>query len=256
MIGLKARGNVIGALILRDMRTRFGRSHLGYLLAVAWPASHLLVMVGAAAYIRHLAPMGGDPAIFSATGILPYILCLYPARMMGQAMETNRQLLSFPAVKTLDIITSRAIVEFMTAAIVVILAFFVAAAIGIDIVPIDSASLIGGIFATIYFALTVGLLNNVMLSLSRMWMLVFILILLSMYFTSGALFTASALPQDLRDVLWYNPLFQSVEWLRSSYYEGYGDETLSRSYFLGVSTTLLLIGLTGERFLRGKLLNP
>jgi capsular polysaccharide transport system permease protein len=174
--------------------------------------------------------------------------------MMGQALELNRPLLLFPVVKVLDIILSRAVVEFMTASIVVVAAFITAVGLGIDIMPIDYVTLISGVMATIFFALALGLLNNVMLSLSRMWMLVFIFVLLIMYFTSGVLFMPSSLPQEVRAILWYNPLFQSVEWLRSAYYEGYGDELLSKSYFVSVSTILLFIGLLGERFLRGKLL--
>lgn len=256
MNALTVRFNVISALILRDMRTRFGRSYLGYLIAVGWPFSHLVVLVGAMAYVRRLAPMGGDPAIWAITGVLPYILCLYPARIMGYAIEHNRALFFFPVVKASDVIISRAIVEFMTATIVVVLAFVVAAIIGIDVIPIDSFVLASGVLMTIYLSLSIGILNNIMASIFRMWHLVFILCIIVMYLSSGTIIAVDTLSAELRDAIWYNPLFHCVEWIRSSYYEGYGDGVVSKHYVFWVATANLLISLSGERFLRGKILQP
>lgn len=38
---LRGKWTVIYALMVRDMRTRFGRSYLGYLVARTWPLVHL-----------------------------------------------------------------------------------------------------------------------------------------------------------------------------------------------------------------------
>ena len=43
--GLHVQKRIIGALILRDMKTRFGRSLVGYLIAIAWPLSHMLLIM-------------------------------------------------------------------------------------------------------------------------------------------------------------------------------------------------------------------
>lgn len=256
MNALTVRFNVISAMILRDMRTRFGRSYLGYLIAVGWPFSHLIILVGAMAYVRRLAPMGGDPAIWAITGVLPYILCLYPARMMGYAVEHNRALFFFPVVKASDVIISRAIVEFMTATIVVVLAFTVASVMGIDVIPIDSFVLASGVIMTLYLSLSIGFLNNIMSAIFKMWHLVFILCVITMYITSGTIVAIDSLSPELREVIWFNPLYHCVEWIRSSYYEGYGDGILSRAYIFWVATANILISLSGERFLRGKILQP
>ncbi|OOG63085.1 hypothetical protein B0E45_29770 [Sinorhizobium sp. A49] len=255
MTPIQSRTNVVLALILRDMRTRFGRSHLGYLVAIAWPFSHLLTLISIMAFVNRLAPIGGDPAVFVSTGVLPYILCLYPARMMGLALESSRALFLFPIITPFDVIVSRAIIEFMTAFIVVILLFTVAGAIGVDMTPIDASTLASGLLATIYLSLAMGFLNVVMVSIFRMWHITFIIIMIVMYMSAGVFVVPSAVSSEFREFMWFNPLFHCVEWIRSAYYEGYGDELLSESYVMWVATACLLVGLLGERFLRGKLLS-
>lgn len=252
---LASRANIVTALILRDMRTRFGRSHLGYLIAIGWPFVHLSVLVGIMAFVNRLAPIGGDPAVYVSTGVLPYILCLYPARMMGIALDLNRSLFLFPVLSTFDIIIARAVVEFMTAFVVVILVFIVGASIGVDLMPLDNFVLASGVVTTILLSLAMGLVNVVMASLFGMWHIVFVLLMVIMYMGAGVFVPPSFLPPDLQYYMWFNPLFHSVEWIRSAYYEGYGDENLSKSYLIWTTLICFLLGLMGERFLRGKLLS-
>ena len=38
---------VLSALMLRDMRSRFGGTYWGYLMQVLWPCAHLAIIVGA-----------------------------------------------------------------------------------------------------------------------------------------------------------------------------------------------------------------
>ncbi|MGO9430501.1 MAG: hypothetical protein ACLP0Q_16800, partial [Rhodoblastus sp.] len=90
---------IIVASILRDMRTRYGRSYFAYLIAIGWPLTHMLVMLVAYTLSNRIAPIGDDPSIFIATGVAPYILCLYPARFTAMTVAQNRSLLQFPIFK-------------------------------------------------------------------------------------------------------------------------------------------------------------
>jgi capsular polysaccharide transport system permease protein len=251
---LRMRWTVIYALMLRDMRTRFGRSYLGYLIAVAWPLTHLVVIVAIGVSVNKLLPIGGDPAVFIATGVAPYILCLYPSRLMGHAIELNKPLFLFPAVRPLDLILSRAIIEFLTAFLVVALFFCGAYLSGIELMPIDIETGATAILATVYFAIAVGILNTIISSILRFWHVAFIVLMLFLYITAGVLTLPSMMSPTLRGWVSYNPVFQCVEWLRSAYYEGYGDAYLSKSYLLSLATFFLFLGLLGERFIRGKLM--
>ncbi|CAN7566295.1 ABC transporter permease [Pararhizobium sp. LjRoot255] len=241
--------------MLRDMRTRFGRSHLGYIMAIMWPFSHLVIMASTMAYGRRFVNMGGDPVVFAVTGILPYILCLYPARMMGQAIEVNRALLFFPVVRAIDIMVSRALIELFTASVVVVLLFFSAFLLRIDLVPANKYALVSGILVTVFLAISFGFFNNIASSIFKMWHIIFVLSVIIMYFTSGVILNVTLMPYEIQTIISYNPLFQSVEWLRSAYYEDHYSEFLSKTYLVKVSAVVFFLGLLGERFLRGKLLS-
>ena len=250
---LTVQKRVIGALIVRDMKTRFGRSHLGYLLAIAWPLSHIFGIMGAQYVSGRVVPIGTDLAIFCATGVLPYMLVLYPGRQLMLAVAVNQPLLLFSVVKTIDMIIARAILEVLTSCFVCIIFFSILYGAGVDLQPIDTSEAIMAILATIYLGISVGFLNVVLfMMLKIVWLIAFILISLLMYVSSGAFLLSSNLSVGVRQILWYNPLFQCVEWLRSAYYDGYSASDLSRGYVLGVASCCLFLGLVGERLFRGR----
>lgn len=251
---LRARSGVVGALILRDMRTRFGRSHLGYLIAIAWPLTHLITIVTIMSLANKLVPIGTEPAVFVSSGVLPYILCLYPARTMGLAIEMNRSLFLFPAVRPIDVIIARGVIEFLTAAFIVLIFFGGATALGVNILPNDYTIWLSAVSATICLSIAMGLVNTVIGSLFKFWHVLFLVLMFIMYSSSGAFVLPSSLPKATQDLMWYNPLFHCVEWIRSSYFEGYGEDTISKSYLVYIAVGLLCLGLLGERFARGKLL--
>lgn len=252
---IQTRSNVIAALLLRDMRTRFGRSHLGYLIAIAWPLVHLIVIVAMVTLANRVMPIGTDPAVFVATGVMPYILCLYPARMMCFAIDSNRSLFLFPVVTPLDMMIARACIEFLTAFVVVIIFCTGLVALGVEIIPSNIGLWASALFGTVYFSICLGVFNTVCYSLTKAWNVIFIGIMLLMYATSGTFILPSTFSPEFRSIVWFNPLMHCVEWLRSAYYEGYGDDMLSKAYVLWMATGFLFAGLVGERFARGKLLS-
>jgi capsular polysaccharide transport system permease protein len=245
---------VIGALMLRDMQTRFGRSFFGYVISVAWPLAHLLALMIIYLLIRRAIPIGTSAPVFLGTGILPYILCLYPARMIMMSLMQNQSLLYFPIVKSFDVILARGILEIITAFWVTVIFCGILYLFGVDIVPVHPEEALLAIFATIYLSFSIGFVSAVIYKMMRAWMVVVILVLIVMYFTSGALIVPSTLPEWAQYYIWFNPLLHSVEWLRAAYYDGYSYGMLSRGYLLGFATVLLAIGLVTERAFRGMIL--
>jgi len=245
---------VIGALMLRDMRTRFGRSFFGYVISVLWPLTHLLGLLLVYLLVRRAIPIGTSATVFLATGILPYILCLYPARMIMLSLVQNHPLLYFPIVKSFDVILARGILEIITAFWVTVIFCTILYIFRIDFMPVLPEEAMLAIAATIYLAFAIGFVSAVLYKMMRAWLVILILLMIVMYFTSGALFMPSTLPESVQVYLWFNPLLHSVEWLRSAYYEGYSYGWLSRSYLLGFATALLFIGIVAERAVRGYIL--
>lgn len=240
--------------MLRDMRTRFGRSFFGYVVIVLWPLTHLLGLMSVYLLVRRAIPIGTSAPVFLATGILPYILCLYPARMIMMSLVQNHPLLYFPVVKSFDVIFARGVLEIITAFWVTVIFCVILYIFNVDFMPVLPEEAMLAIFATIYLAFAIGFVSAVLYKMMRAWLAILILLLILMYLTSGALFMPSTLPENVQNYLWFNPLLHSVEWLRSAYYEGYSYGWLSRSYLLGFATALLFVGILAERAVRGYIL--
>ncbi len=175
-------------------------------------------------------------------------------RMTMLGIVSNKPLLMFPIVKAPDLVIARAILEIIAAFCVFIIFILAILPFVPEIIPPEPATAMMALFATIYFAIAFGFVGAVLYALFPIWLAVQIGLILLMYFSSGALFNSHILAQSTQDILWFNPLYHCVEWMRSAYYLDYGDETISRTYLLAISTVLLMEGLVLERLTRGKVL--
>src|SRR5438046_1486093 len=163
---------VIRALMLRDTRARFGAGFFSYLAAIGVPFVHLVCLMAVPFMANQIAPLGTDYALFVATGVLPYILCLYPARMTMLCLVDSGPLLGFPIVKPLDVIMARALVEIVVAFTVTLLFLLLLLAVDIEVVPHDVAQATGAVLATIYLGIGVGLVSAILYKITRVWLFV------------------------------------------------------------------------------------
>lgn len=246
-------GRVISVILLMDMRTRFGSSYFGYLIAIVWPLSHLIIISGAYLLRNYVAPVGESPAVFVATGVVPYILCLYPARMLGMAIIQGRTLLNMPILKPGHLIAARWILEVLNAFIVLGLYLLLMYSLDIDFFPADYLVAAQAVIAAVFLGIGFGVLNTVACAIfGAYFIVVFTLVAVILYILSGAYEPSYAFSEEAREYYSYNPLFQIVEWLRSAYYTNYDPFMISKTYVVQVASVSLALGLLGERFLRGK----
>lgn len=243
--------------MLRDMRTRFGRSYWGYLIAILWPLTHLMAMTLVFTFMRRAAPIFGDNnAVFVATGVAPYILAMYPSRTTSTAVDAHKSVLMFPAIRPFDLMLARAAVETLAAFLVVILFVSIVYTFDREIIPNDHIVAAGAIFATVYLSISFGLFSAIIIGIFNFWQTGHAILLVFIYLSSGIFFPIESTGETARAILWFNPLAHCVEWLRSAYYPGYGESFVSRSYVLWSATVFLFLSLLGERLLRGKMMAP
>jgi capsular polysaccharide transport system permease protein len=244
---------ILGAVLLQDMRSRYGNSRLGYLIAIIWPLTHLCVITGLFILRTRIAPLGDSPMLFVATGCIPYILCLYPARYMAMAIPQNRQLLNIPVIKPLHLIISRSILETLNA--IIVLAIFVSAIymFDVEVFPVEPTDAAAAIGAAVFFGIGVGFFNVVMCALvGQFFLVIFLACMIFLYASSGVYLPVSAMPEHLKEYMMYNPILHLVEWLRSAYFASYDSDQINRTLIFSVGAIGFLLGLIGERFLRGK----
>jgi capsular polysaccharide transport system permease protein len=245
---------VLFALMLRNIRTKFFGNGLGYGVAVAWPLSHILILVVMFSYTGRVAPYGDSIALFVATGVVPFQTFSYLSRFMMLGVIRNRPLLAFPEVKILDLLFASGLLEIMSACCVVITFLIIAWCAGIDAMPRDMIQASFALGAAMLLGLGSGILNGVIVLAAPPWFVGYTLTTILLWASSGIVFVPDALPAQARDILAYHPVLQAIEWMRSAYYEGYGDLVLDRIYVLSFGAIMLFLGLLRERAMRGHLL--
>lgn len=251
---LAAQGRVILAIMLRDIRTRFFGHGLGFLLAIAWPLAHILILLGIYAAAGRAAPFGDSGALFFATGLAPFMAFSYMSRFVMFSVVMNRPLLAFPAVKITDLLFARGLLEALGACCMVIVLATILALAGVDVTPRDPVEAAYAFGTALLLGLGYGVANGLVAVAVPTWMTGYALVIILMYIFSGVLFVPDALPEQLRVILAVNPAVHLVEWMRSAYYEGYGTLVLSKPYVLFCAVSSLFGGLVCERVFRGLLL--
>ncbi len=250
----KTQGNIYYALMLRDIRSRFFGHGLGYLVVLAWPLGHILIVVTVYTVTRRVAPVGDNFVLFAATGLVPYMTFNYMSRFMMTSALMNRPLLMFPIVKILDVVFARALLEIMSTCCVTAMLFLILTLGRIDCTPYEPQEAAFALLASIAFGLGAGVLNAIIVLAFRPWIIGSIPLFILLYISSGILFSIDALPDIVRYLLSFNPLVHLVAWMRSAYYPGYGLLTLGKTYPIYWGAGMLCFGLIIERLFRGRLL--
>ncbi|HET7411103.1 MAG TPA: capsular biosynthesis protein [Pararhizobium sp.] len=251
---LRQKGNVMKAVMLRDMRTRFFNHGLGFLVVPLWPLAHLVILLAIYHLVGRAAPYGSSLDIFFATGLIPTLAFMYVSRFMALSLIINRPMLSFPAVKTTDILFGRAALEAVAACLMAALTFFMLLAVGDNPYPIDPLQAFFAFAAVLVLGVGVGVIIGVLCMINELIITAYYLFVIVIYITSGTLFVPSALPAPIVAILKWSPMVQSVEWMRNAVIPGYPDQILNKTYLVGCALTTVMIGLGLERLLRARLL--
>jgi capsular polysaccharide transport system permease protein len=240
---------------MRDVQTRFFGSPLGFIIAIAWPVSHIFILIFLNSAAGRAAPYGDDSALFFATGLLPFMCFNYMSRFTMLGVMLNKPLLGYPIVKVADVLIARAILEVLNAGVVIIVTMIILTAMGVDVRPPRPLEAMYAMLACMLLGLGFGIVNGVIAGIFPFWFTPFALFQIVLWIASGVIMVPDELPATARYWLSFNPALIGVEWMRSAFYEGYGlGELLDKRYMLGFAVTTLFIGLLMERAMRGRIL--
>ncbi|NNM74549.1 ABC transporter permease [Enterovirga aerilata] len=243
-----AQARVIKALILRDIRTRFFGHGLGYLIAIAWPLAHIVVLIGIWSFMGRATPYGSSLALWFATGLVPVMSFIYASRWIMLSVVVNKSLMAFPAVKLVDILVARAILESGAACCMALALFGLFFAFGIDPFPASAVDAMKAVGAGILLGIGFGFINGVIAAIYQLWVTVYTLATIVLYILSGVLFVPDHMPEAAREALSWNPLVHAVEWMRLAYYGAYSSRTFDPIYLISWGLVTIFIALLVARF--------
>ena len=243
---------VIGALLMREIITRYGRNNIGFL----WLFVEPLLMTGLIVIL-----WGGlrfDQ--YSSLNIIAFMATGYPLMMMWRnasnrtigAVSANLSLLYHRNVRVLDTLLSRMILEIAGATIAQITLMTVLVLVGVIPMPQDLFYMLLAWSLMAMFAIGLGLIISAIAQsfevFGRIWgTLSFLMMPLS-----GAFFFVHSMPTTIQSYLLKVPMIHGSEMFRHGYF---GDTVITYedpSFLLVTNLVLLLIGLVSvQRFSRG-----
>jgi hypothetical protein len=121
--------------------------------------------------------------------------------------------------------------------------------------PRDPFGLLWALILTLYLGIAWGAYNALIAQLIHVWGYAFNLAFPLRWIGSGIVINVHGLPHGAGQYIAFNPLFQCIEYLRYSYYEGYPGDLLDVGYIFWFATCLLAVAFVLERLLRRQLLS-
>ncbi len=240
---LAIQKRVIGALLMREIITRYGRNNIGFLWLFVEPLMMTLLIVMMWKFLR------ADQ--LSSLNIVAFMLTGYPMAMMWRnasnraigAISANASLLYHRNVRVLDTIFSRVLLEVAGATIAQIAIMALLLAVRWIEWPADIFYMLMAWILMALFALGLGLVICSIAfkfeAFGKLWgTLSFIMLPLS-----GAFFFVSSLPQQVQQYALWIPMVHGTEMFRQGYF-GSSVLTLENPWFLLLcDLVLLFVGL-------------
>nr|WP_234908106.1 ABC transporter permease [Ensifer canadensis] len=234
---------ITGALISREMATRFGSKPGGYLWAIVDPVAHVTLMTLIFQAIARSPALGLSFPLFFASGYLPFNFYQRMSSFVAGTMKANRALLSYPIVSPIDALVSRFVLQFTTDAIVTIVLLLVALEASTSTSVVDFAGAAEAAIMAGLLGLGVGTMNIVLFARSPLYEQIFAIVSRPLFMVSGVFFLPDGLPEPFREYLLYNPVAHIIMYFRKSIYPEYRGEFLDTSYVLEFSAVCLVLGL-------------
>ncbi|MFG1222110.1 ABC transporter permease [Xanthobacter wiegelii] len=240
--GMHAR--VVGAVIMRDLQTRFGAGYFGFLLGLMMPLGHLAIALVVNFIVGRKTPLGTNVTIFLMTGVLPFVLWLYSHRQIMMSLHQNIPLLSFPGVDVLDIFIGRFIVEFVNGSIVVSIAIAFMYFFSQDINVNDISKFLYSLIASVLLGFGTGVIFGSLGYFNHMSILIGNLLGPIMWVMSGIFFIPDDTPEIIRIILSFNPLSHIIDSVRTSYYAEYSSSFASNYFIISAISALILTSIS------------
>ena len=249
--GLALQARVVRALMLREVRTLYGRHRLGYLWAFFEPLLHMSFWFVLFIFIRR-APSVYDmsPLLFLATGLIPFFCFRNVGAFVQSAISSNSALLQFPPVKQFDTIIARFLLKSATMLVVGAGIFGVMIFTGVADWPSDPMQVLLATLAMLFFGLGFGTANSMITVIYPVYSKIIGVVNRILYFTSGLFFIPENFPPVVLKYLSWNPILNGVGLFRSGWSSLYESQIASWHYLVLISGILLLLGLLLDPLIR------
>lgn len=245
---MRVQIRVIGALLRREMLTRYGRHNIGFLWLFAEP---MLFTVGVTILWTATKSIHGSdlPIVaFALTGYSSVLLWRnMPGRCIG-ALQNNLALMYHRNIKVMDIYIARLMIEFGGATISFVGLTLLFLSIEWIAPPNDILKVFAGWLLIAWFgaAIAVGLgaLSYLSELVDKLWHPFSYLL----FPLSGAAFLVAALPPFAQEIVLWIPIVHGVEFVREGFFGDKARAIYNLAYLIPFNMVLSLVALIALRY--------
>lgn len=249
---LTVQGRVIGAVIMRELHTRYGRENIGYLWLVAEP-----LMLGSIIALLHSGQTSHEgsinPVALTVTGYTIFIMFRGIVNRAEGTLHGNLPLLYHRMVTVFDIALARALLEAAGTFVAFTILLSLIIAIGFADFPARPLMLLAGITYIFFFSFGISMIivggthdNSLLERLVHPFSYFMIPL-------SAAFYEVSWVPEPYRHLLLYNPFPQMFELVRYGQFEPATLEYVNFIYMTAWTLILNLLGLIAIRAVRNRI---
>jgi capsular polysaccharide transport system permease protein len=251
--GWRIQRRVIGALMIRELVTRFGRENIGFLWIMVEPLLFAVLVGVLWRYMKGPEDHGVSVIAFVASGYIPLTLFRHAVMRSVRVFTVNGSLMYHRQIKVLDYIFVRFLIEMIGAMMAYLFIAVLLMTIGEFPIPADVGSLLSGWALYCLFTFSLCL---VLAPLSEMSDVIERFMPVTTYVMipfSGTFNMVAWLTPEAQNAMYYSPFVQGMELMRHGIFGDQIDAQWNLWVPITASGVLMLIGLAMCRRVRREL---
>lgn len=245
--------DVIGALVMRELHTRYGRSNIGYLWLIGEPLLLATVIAALHSFQPHHVGSSMPPVAFGLLGYCVFIIFRGIFNRAESLLDSSLPLMYHRMISVLNLSIARVVIEAAGCLCSLVILMGLAILLGYAELPARPLYLFAGIGWMIWLSFALGL-NVTAITTDRptLQRLVHPISYFMMPLSGG--FVASEwLPLNLQQIFDWNPMAGLFEYARYGMFEGASDKHLFAGYVTGCCAFFTYTGLIGIRRVRNRI---
>jgi capsular polysaccharide transport system permease protein len=240
--------DVLFALFIREIKTRFGAYRLGIVWAFVEPFSFVLIMSA----IRSLGSSGSlfggvchsiPVPFFYMLAYVPFLLFSSLLTQSVTAINANRGLFNYKQVRPIDTLLARTLLEVFVYCFVILCFMAIFWWFGFDAKIESPLTFIATLSLLTVLGGSIGLMVcTAQIRFPEIGKLVPILSR-PLFFISGLFFSLNDIPEKLHHYLLWNPVLHAIELIRQACYGSYPADEVSLTYLAFLTLLFAFFGL-------------
>lgn len=236
--------DTVSALMIRELKTRFGSTRLGYFWAIVEPALQASIIAMVFMLVGRSSLTGVPVILFIIIGILPFKGFIRITGQLLHSINSNKALFSYRQVSPIDPFVTRLIIEAATHTIVFFLILGLLFLAGFNVYPEKPLELILVNVITLVMASGIGLILCSVAAfytdISKIWSLS----TQPFFFLSGVFFAVTMIPAQFWIYITWNPLLHITELSRDAMFKSYNTPVGDWWYLIKICISVWGLGIS------------